>query len=184
VPVRILLLVGMLKSVGTLVGSVVLAKGRPDLELKWNLALLPLLGGGILAGMSRGLAGVSLGYLVVYVCCFPVIVRITNSTIALADRRYYAAFVPALVTSLVLVLGVVSYRTLVLDHIAVHSAGRLASDACVALLAWILALEVLFGREKEQLLGVGRQVVPRRLRFLLDSSGAGRFGPAGRAAGE
>ncbi len=184
VPVRILLAVGMLKSVGTLVGSVVLAKGRRDLGLKWNLVLLPLLGAGILAGMSHGLTGVSLGYLVVYVASFPVIVRITNSTISLPDRKYYAGLFPAAVTSVLMALGVVSYRGLVLDHLGAPSAGRLASDAAVALLVWVLSLEALFGREKAQLLDVARQVVPRKFRFLLEPLRAGRFGPAGGATGE
>lgn len=175
VPVRILLAVGMLKSVGTLVGSVVLAKGRPDLELKWNLVLLPLLGAGILFGMPYGLVGVSLGYLIVYVGCFPFIIRITNSTIAMSDRRYYGAFVPALITSLILALGVTGYHVLVLDSVVTGPGGRFVSDAAVALLAWILSLEALFGREKAELLAVARQVVPLRFRFLLEPLDNGRF---------
>jgi len=167
VAVKVLIFVGMLKSVGTLVGSVVLAKGRPDLEFKWNLALLPLLGVGIYFSLPYGIKGVSIAYLIIYSVFFPVIMRVTNSTIGLSDLRYYRAYVPAVVTSVLLILSIVFYYHYLLEPLDVGSMGKLLSGASVGILVWIIVLEYLFPRERDELISVLEQVSPRSVKILL-----------------
>jgi O-antigen/teichoic acid export membrane protein len=172
--VRVLIFVGMLKSVGTLVGSVVLAKGRPDLEFKWNLVLLPLLGAGIYLSLPYGIEGVSVAYLIIYSCVFPVIIRLTNSTIGLEDLKYYRSWVPAAVTSTVMIASVLLYDLLILDQMHVGEIGRLVSKTAIGLLGWLLSLEYLFPLYRNELVSVFEQVSPAGMRFLLAPVGGVR----------
>jgi PST family polysaccharide transporter len=172
-PVRLLVLVGMLKSVGTLVGSVVLAKGRPDLEFKWNLVLFPLLGLGIFASLPYGIVGVSFAFLVIYGGFFPIAIHLTNTTIHMKDARYYRALVPALCSSGFVVLLILLSHTFLLDRIGVEGAGRLASDAAVGLLGWLVSLSVFFPGEREELFSILVLVSPASVRFLYRHVGAG-----------
>lgn len=181
-PVRLLVLVGMLKSVGTLVGSVVLAKGRPDLELKWNVVLFPLLGLGIAASLPYGIVGVSAAYLVIYTAFFPIVIHLTNATIHMRDAKYYRAFTPALSTCGLVVLFVLFSHVVLLDRIGVAGAGRLASDAAVGLLAWLVSLSSLFPRERVEIFSILQEVSPRSLGFLYRRVGRMRHPAPGRGA--
>jgi len=167
VAVRVLIFVGMLKSVGTLVGSVVLAKGRPDLEFKWNLALLPLLGIGIYFSLPYGIKGVSFAYLIIYSAFFPVVMRLTNSTIGLSDLRYYRAYIPAAVTSALMMLSVVLYYHYLLEPVDAGSLGKLVSGASIGILVWIMSLEYLFRHDRAELVSVLGEMSPGSVKFLL-----------------
>jgi PST family polysaccharide transporter len=167
VAVKVLIFVGMLKSIGTLVGSVVLAKGRPDLELKWNLALLPLLGVGIYFSLPYGIKGVSYAYLIIYSAFFPVVMRLTNATIGLSDLRYYRAYMPAFITSALMMLSIMIYYHYLLEPLDVGSLGKLMSAASVGILVWIISLEYLFPRDRDQLISVLEQVSSGAAKFLL-----------------
>jgi PST family polysaccharide transporter len=175
VVVRVLIFVGMLKSVGTLVGCVVLAKGRPDLELKWNLILLPLLGLAIYISLPFGIEGVAYAYLIVYSGFFPVIMRLTNSTIGLSDLKYYRAYIPAVITSALIIITILTYYRYVLIPLHVTSHGNLLSGASVGALVWLLSLEFLFPSHRNELVSILEQVSPRTLRFLLVRVDLGGF---------
>lgn len=60
---RVLALWGMLRSVGSPVGSLLFATGRADLAFKWNLALLVLVAPVIWFGVQWGAAGLALSQL-------------------------------------------------------------------------------------------------------------------------
>jgi len=63
-PIQILCIPGALSSIGTTVGSVFYAKGRPDLEFKCDLISFGVLLGMLLVGVRYGITGVSLAVLV------------------------------------------------------------------------------------------------------------------------
>jgi len=50
---------GALKSIGTLVGSVFKSRGRPQVELYWNIVWTIAVGGGVLVGVQWGVVGVA-----------------------------------------------------------------------------------------------------------------------------
>jgi O-antigen/teichoic acid export membrane protein len=60
-PLQILCVAGMQKAVGTAVGLVMRSKGRPGLELRWNLVSLPVLSAAVLLGIHWGVPGVAVG---------------------------------------------------------------------------------------------------------------------------
>lgn len=105
-PLRIMCLAGMIKSVVTTVGSVLKAKGRPDIGFKWNAATLVITVVALLIGARFGIEGVAWAVTVLTVVLSPIIQTIANRLIGLAWTRYFRALRPALmgVAALSLVL--------------------------------------------------------------------------------
>lgn len=98
-PMQILCPMGLLKSVGTTKGSVLLARGRADIEFYWNLIFIIPLGAALVWASQFGLVAVTLAYTSVYIIGFPIIQGITNRQIALRWGTYFKAFEPALLAS-------------------------------------------------------------------------------------
>ncbi len=109
-PLIILTPMAMLKSIGTIKGSVLMARGRPDIELKWNIVyLLPLIGA-VLFGTRYGINGVAIAFTVLYIITFPIIQGITNRQIDLSAREFMAALVPATAATVAMVIFGLVYR--------------------------------------------------------------------------
>ncbi len=68
--VQLLIPVGLFKSLGSPLGSVFLAKGRPDLGLKWNAILAMVNASAFTAVASGGPPAVALAYVVTSGCAF------------------------------------------------------------------------------------------------------------------
>ncbi|MCG7847617.1 MAG: MOP flippase family protein, partial [ANME-2 cluster archaeon] len=80
-PLQILCLAGALKSVGTTVGSILLSKGRADIQFKWNILTAILLPIAVLLGANYGIVGVAAAITVMTISLFPIIQMITNKLI-------------------------------------------------------------------------------------------------------
>ncbi len=98
-PLQIMCALGMLKSVGTTVGSVLRAKGRPDVELKFGLFYLLGMVVAVLVGSNYGIVGVALAITLLAVVAFPLIQFVTNRLILLPVRSYMASISPAFLAS-------------------------------------------------------------------------------------
>lgn len=59
IPLQLLLLYGLVRSISRVSESIPLAVGRPDIGFKWDLALFPIIVIGLLAGFRFGLVGVA-----------------------------------------------------------------------------------------------------------------------------
>lgn len=94
-PLVLLIPMGMLKSVGTIKGSVLMACGRPDIELKWNSVYFVLLVVAVYLGTHYGLLGVAAAFTILYLITFPVIQTITNRQVRVSACEYMQALVPA-----------------------------------------------------------------------------------------
>lgn len=94
-PLIILTPMAMLKSIGTIKGSVLMARGKPNIELLWNLAYLLPLAGVVYLGTRWGLVGVAAAFTLLHALSFPIIQNITNRQIELDNRAFYRAFRPA-----------------------------------------------------------------------------------------
>lgn len=60
IPFKILCFSGMAKSLLTTMGSIYRSKGRPDMELRWNLIFSPIIISAVLIGSYFGLTGVTI----------------------------------------------------------------------------------------------------------------------------
>ena len=58
-PLQVLCLAGVLKSVGTTVGSILLSKGRADIQFKWNILTAIVLTIAVIIGANYGIVGVA-----------------------------------------------------------------------------------------------------------------------------
>jgi len=103
-PLIILTPMAMLKSVGTIKGSVLMARGRPEIELWWNIVYLLPLAGVVLLGTRYGIVGVATAFTALYVITFPIIQGITNRQVDLSSREFLAALLPASVPTAVMVV--------------------------------------------------------------------------------
>lgn len=96
-PLRIMCLAGMIKPVVSTVGSILKAKGRPDIGFRFNAATLVVTTVALLIGARFGIVGVAWAVTVLSVILGPIIQTIANRLIGLSWPRYLRALHPALV---------------------------------------------------------------------------------------
>lgn len=141
-PLQILCGAGMLYSIGSPVGSIFLAKGRPDIQFKLSLVSVLALTIFVLAGVSYGIVGVATAVLAYAVIFVWVTQWFANSLIGLRMRDYLLSLLPASVSSLTMVFILVSYRylrTLVLD---MSSTVWLFSSVTFGIIIYVSALRI------------------------------------------
>lgn len=143
-PLQILCLAGALKSVGTTVGSVLLSKGRADIQFKWNIFTAIVLPIAVIIGANYGIAGVAAAITVVTVLLFPIIQRITNKLIDLSMFSYFKAIYPAIIGSITLIVGVVIYQRMFLTIYGLSAIGMLVSSALIGITVYILLMRIVF----------------------------------------
>ena len=110
VPLQILCPMGLLKSIGTTKGAVLLARGKADIEFRWNLVFIIPLGAGIYWASQFGLVGVTLAYTIIYIIGFPIIQGITNRVIELDWHSYFNSLYPAFFATLLMTILILGFR--------------------------------------------------------------------------
>ena len=117
-PVLVILApMAMLKSVGTIKSSVLMAVGRPDIELKWNLVYLLPLVGVLYYGTQFDLVGVAIAFTALYILTFPIIQQITNRLIGVSMLEFITAIAGSFYAMLAMVVAGYGARIL-LGHIS------------------------------------------------------------------
>lgn len=139
-PLRILCPMGLLKSVGTTKGSVILARGRADIELKWNVIFLIPLSVALIFGSRFGLVGVATAYIVVYILGFPIIQGITNSLIDLKLKDYLQALYPAVVSTGAMVIFIAGLRNLGYGVLKLNELSVLISSVILGMVVYLYVL--------------------------------------------
>lgn len=144
---RLLCVAGMFKSVGTVVGSVYLAKGKADWAFRWTLATLILLFPGLYYGIHYGgiggeqgedIAGIAAVVAAFALLALPVSQYLVNRLIGLDFTTYLKAFGrPLLVTATVLVVLLLSRPFLGDDPLV-----RFILALVLGLLSYLLALRL------------------------------------------
>lgn len=98
---RILCILGCLKSVGSLVGSLLYAKGRADIGFKWSFVMLTGTVIGVLIGMQWGIVGAAAGYSASFFILGPIIQAIALKLVEQGLLAYVRSLLPALFASTV-----------------------------------------------------------------------------------
>lgn len=104
---QIFCLVGIFKSLGNPVGSILLAKGRADIGFYWNVFALILVSIAVIVGVNWGIVGVAVAILIVQVPSFFIIQNIMNKIIDLKFRQYFKAIQSPFVCSFAMVSGII-----------------------------------------------------------------------------
>jgi O-antigen/teichoic acid export membrane protein len=148
IPLILLVPMGMLKSVGTLKGAVLMACGRPDIELKWNIAyFLPLLLA-VYFGTRYGLAGVAAAFTGLYLLTFPVIQTITNRLVKVSAREFCKTLTPAslgitVMIGIVLLFKYIAFSFLHLELLTVFILGLILACTGYLTVIWLMNREFL-----------------------------------------
>ena len=153
-PLRIMCVLGLLKGVGTTVGSVLKAKGRPDVELKYNFIFLAGMILAVFLGSRYGIAGVALGITALALFAFPVIQWITNRMISLSSREYMAALAPSLASSAFMSAAIYLWRMLARALVAESNLFILLSSFVIGVAAYYFFLRLLHVEELRELPGL------------------------------
>ena len=96
---RILCILGCLKSIGYLVGSLLNAKGRSDIGFKWSFIMLSGTIGGVMIGIHWGIIGAATGYAISFVLLLPIIQAIALKLVNLNLIDYVRSLISVLVAS-------------------------------------------------------------------------------------
>jgi O-antigen/teichoic acid export membrane protein len=110
VPLQILCVIGALRSVGTHVGSILLSKGRSDIQFRWNIFTAILVPGALTVGIKYGITGVAVALTLVSCFLFLIIQKITNTLIDLAFYDFFKALYPATICSAILIISVKAFQ--------------------------------------------------------------------------
>ena len=102
VPLQILAIVGMFRSIGTTVGFVFLAKGRSDISFRWNLFYVVAFLMVLLFTVRHGLIAMVWGLAFVTIAGMPIIQKIANSLIDLKFSEMLRVLSPVFLTSAVM----------------------------------------------------------------------------------
>lgn len=140
---QILCLAGALKSVGTTVGTILLSKGRPDIQFKWNILTVIVLTIAVLSGVKYGIEGVAAMVTISAVLLFSIIQRITNKLIDLSMYNYFKAIYPAIVGSISLIIAVNIYKKIILTY-GLPTSEILISSIFIGIAVYALFMRIFF----------------------------------------
>lgn len=140
---QILCLAGALKSVGTTVGTILLSKGRPDIQFKWNIFTVIVLTIAVLLGVEYGIEGVAAMVTISAVLLFSIIQRITNKLIDLGMYNYFKAIYPAITGSISLIIAVSIYKKIIMIY-GLSNSEILISSIIIGIIVYVLFMWIFF----------------------------------------
>lgn len=155
--VRILAPVGALQSVTVLADSILLAKGRVDLQVRWNLLQGFCVLAGVLVGLRWGLVGVAVGYTVTILALTYPWLRLTAGLVGVSAGRFARqALARPVLAALVMVVAMTWARAgLVAGWTGVQALAVLIPLGLAAYVAAILGLG------ERRLLTLSRELLAR-----------------------
>lgn len=112
---QIFCLVGAFKSLGNPIGSILLAKGRPDIGLYWNVFVVIVVSFAVIGGANWGINGVAAAILLTQVPLFFIIQPIVNRLIDLKFSQYLNAIKLPFVCSIIMLVWISSLKIIISD---------------------------------------------------------------------
>ncbi len=97
--IQIFCVLGIFKSLGNPIGSVLLAKGRADIGFYWNVFVLLMVSVAVIVGVKWGIVGVAVAILILQVPLFFIIQPIVNKLLDLKLCQYFKAIQSPLICS-------------------------------------------------------------------------------------
>lgn len=140
---QILCLAGALKSVGTTVGTILLSKGRPDIQFKWNILTVIVLTIAVLLGVKYGIEGVAAMVTISALLLFSIIQRITNKLIDLRMYNYFKAIYPAITGSISLIIAVIIYKKIIFVY-SLSNPEILISSIIIGIIVYVIFMWIFF----------------------------------------
>jgi len=107
---QIFCLVGIFKSLGNPIGSVLLAKGRADIGFYWDVFAVIIISVAVIIGVNWGIVGVAVVILILQIPCFFIIQPIVNRLIELKFSEYFNSVKLPLICSVIMLAGIISLK--------------------------------------------------------------------------
>jgi len=105
--IQVLCFTGMFQSVGTTVGTIYLATGRADIQLKWAIFAVPLICLAIIIGLNWGINGVAVSYTSISLLLWLLSHAVANRLIDLKMKDFLASLFPIALVSFIM-LAIIS----------------------------------------------------------------------------
>lgn len=135
---QILCVVGALQSIGTTVGTVLYAKGRPDIGFKWNCIAICCYALAFLFGIRWGIVGVSVAYAIASLILFPIIQSITNGLINLRWKQFSKQFVNQTIGAIAIIIAVLGLKMFLLSRLVFSQVFILISLIFVGIIIYVV----------------------------------------------
>ena len=104
---QIFCLVGIFKSLGNPIGSVLLAKGRADIGFYWNVFAVIMISLAVIVGVNWGIVGVAVAILILQVPFFFIIQPIVNRLIELKFSEFFKSVKLPFICSGIMLTGII-----------------------------------------------------------------------------
>lgn len=142
-PTRILCVMGATTCISVMCSPIFRSKGRPDIELKLELARVAILVPSLILGAKFGTTGIA-----VAVSATAVVVRsaqqlLVNRLIHLKTREYLYALLPASFGSAVMALGLLGFRYVAVTLFILPDVGVLTGSVLLGIVIYFVTLRVI-----------------------------------------
>jgi PST family polysaccharide transporter len=160
-PVQLLAVTTVMFVLAALTGSLVLAVGRADWELRWSLVTMVVAIVFFSVGLHWGIVGVAAAYLILGLVLNPIRFLIIQRLVPITARGYLRALGPAVVCSAAL-CGVWLLTATALRGVT-DGLALLATASTAGLAGYVLAARFLWPDDLRRQLDFGRQVIRGRV---------------------
>lgn len=133
---QIFCLVGAIQSVGTTVGSVQYAKGRPDLSFKWGCLAVVVNATAFIIGVRWGILGVTCAYLIAALVLEPTIQGWTNRLIDLRWPEFLKQFTIQAKGAGLIIIAILALKILLQKQLGVAPLFVLMASVVVGVLIY------------------------------------------------
>ncbi len=138
--VQILTIQGAIVSVSAMTGTIQYAKGRSDIQFKWQIFTAIIMTIAVLIGSNYGITGVAISLTITTFVLAFIIQSITNKLIDLHMRNYLEEIVPATVSSTLLVIGVITYKNIITINMDNNMLVTLLSSIGIGIMVYLLLI--------------------------------------------
>jgi O-antigen/teichoic acid export membrane protein len=115
-PLKLFCLVGVLRSINSTIPSLLISKGRTDLNFKYSLSAGILLPIGFLIGATFGLNGVVYAWIIIYPLLTAYLLRLGLREIGLSFKEYRKNLSPAIKASIFMSTAVILFQLITIDN--------------------------------------------------------------------
>jgi len=151
-PLRILIIFTLQRAVGSPVGTLYNAVGRPDIGLKLNLAMLPLYFLAIIFGASLGINGVALAVTVIRTLGGFVAIYLACTLVELSFWKVIKSFLPPLEISLLMATAVSGVKFLLDRFLSLPLVINIIIDISAGAVVYLVLLLFFFRPQLEEVL--------------------------------
>ncbi len=156
-PLQILCVVGLLKSVEVSVFAVYQAKGRADLDFKFQCVYLAVLALGVWLGLRKGIVGVATAVAIVEIIFTIMRQYVINRLIGLRFSSFWASLAPAVLGTVVMITALEAYIYLLRVVAPEHEAFRLFSSIPIGATIYLATLWIYRRAIIDEIIGLARE---------------------------